>query len=178
MDSAIACELCGAPARLLCFCRKCSLCESCVGRHLLSEPHLGHKPVTFSQSEIAALCETEFSLIREHESRLIQEIAQRHADLKANKTRLCEEIQKLERFQSTCLELVSKAVDLGKRRLEEAGESLGKEMVKQCEAKKCELEEALRVVENGGKHWVTQVLDRDRERAVIWQGKVNMKEIL
>ena len=177
MDTVIACELCGAQARLLCFCRKCSLCEGCVGKHLLNEPHLGHKPVTFSQSEIAALCESEFSQIREHEDRLIKEVTQRHANLQVHKARLWEEIGKLERFKSTCLECVTKAVETGKRKLEEAGETVGKEMMKQCEEKKRELEEALRTLENGGKHWVAQVLERDKERAEIWHGKADLREI-
>ena len=177
MDAVIVCELCGAQARILCFCRKCSLCETCVGKHLLSEPQLGHKPVSFSQSEIAILRDKEFSQIREHEDRLLSEAIHRTETLKFHKIRIREEIIRLEKFEKECLEYIITTVERGKQDLVHAGETLGREVTAQCEEKKKELEEALRAVENGGKHWVTQALERDTDKTTLWIGKAEKRGI-
>ena len=170
----VSCELCGAEGKLICYCRKATLCENCIGRHLIAEPNLAHKPVTFSQNEVSSLYEREFSQLREHEARLLQEVSDRQEYIKKAKLRLTEEIQKLESFKSTCLEYVTVAVEMSKQKLALAAEAVGKDMVEACDGSKRMFEEAVRALENGEEHWVVEVME---EKGALWQGHVDLKEI-
>ena len=173
----VPCEMCGAEAKLICHCRKATLCENCIGKHLIAEPNLGHKPVTFSQNEASSLYEQAFSELRAHEVRLLQEVSTRQEHFKRVKSRLSDEIQKIETFQSTCLEYVTLAVEMTKHTLAKAAESIGKEIVESCGECKRALEEAVKAVENGEEHWMLDAIEKDQEKAVLWSGHVDVKEI-
>ena len=171
----IPCELCGSEAKLLCFCRKCSLCESCIGKHLISEPTLAHKPVTFSQSEIAAQYEREFSEIREHEQRLMQEVSQRQEENEALKARLKQESQRLEQFKCTCLEYVALAVEVATQKLAQSAEVIGREMVEKCQAQNTLLEEASLALENGEDHHYLASLRKGSTALLDY--KIDLKDV-
>ena len=170
----VPCELCGAEGKLICYCRKATLCENCIGRHLIAEPNLAHKPVTFSQNEVSSLYEREFSQLREHEARLLQEVSDRQDYIKKAKSRLTEEIQKLESFKCTCLEYVTVAVEMSKQKLALAAEAVGRDMAETCDRSKRVLEEAVRALESGEEHWIVDAME---EKGTLWQGHVDLKEI-
>lgn len=171
----IPCEFCGSEAKLLCFCRKCSLCESCIGKHLISEPTLAHKPVTFSQSEIAAQYEREFTEIREHEQRLMHEVSQRQEETASLKSALKQECQRLEQFKSGCLEYVALAVEVAKQKLAQAAEVIGKEMVEKCQEQRTVLEEANNALEGGEDHHYLAYLRQGNTALLDY--KIDLKEV-
>lgn len=171
----IPCEFCGSEAKLLCFCRKCSLCESCIGKHLISEPTLAHKPVTFSQSEIAAQYEREFTEIREHEQRLMLEVSQRQEETACLKAALKQESQRLEQFKSTCLEYVALAVEVAKQKLAQAAEVIGREMVEKCQAQRDVLDEANNALESGEDHHYLNYIRQGNSSILAY--KIDLKEV-
>ena len=171
----IPCEFCGSEAKLLCFCRKCSLCESCIGKHLISEPTLAHKPVTFSQSEIAAQYEREFTEIREHEQRLMKEVSQRQEETTSLKVALKQESQRLEQFKSACLEYVALAVEVATQKLAQVAEVIGKEMVEKCQEQRAVLEEASNALEGGEEHHYLSYLRQGNTSLLDY--KIDLKEV-
>ena len=47
------CSLCAAKsASFVCFCTESPVCQSCISRHLLSAPHMPHKPVAITSREL------------------------------------------------------------------------------------------------------------------------------
>ena len=90
-----SCECCSQEAKIICFCRKVLLCERCIGKHLVDEPSLSHKPLTISQSEMSGMYEEHLHSIRVTEDLLLGEVRRRQDHTSAVKVKLSEGINKL-----------------------------------------------------------------------------------
>lgn len=134
--------MCAQAAKLICFCRQALLCERCVGRHLMQEPSLAHKPCALA-SEEAKVYGNHVRLFRAKEEEFMAEALEKRELMETYKRKLAEGVEKLKALRPVILDYVSLAIEVATKQLPDIAERLGQEMLSVCDRHIEDLEAAL-----------------------------------
>lgn len=145
------CHSCGQTAQIICFCRKVILCERCVGKHLMDEPSLSHKPCTL-WSEEAKVYEEHLHVLKVKEDQFLAEARKKQELAQTAKRKIAEGIHKLQALKPVITDYVSLAMEVVTKQLPSLAEKLSQEMTSASEDKVSTLEAALQHFEGLQKH--------------------------
>lgn len=136
------CEGCTQEAKIICFCRNVLLCELCIGRHLMSEESVSHKPCTLN-SENLKMYEENIKTLRENEELLLGQARKRQELAQAYRSKLNEGLTRLNSLHAVILDYVTLAAELARKQLPEIAEKLSQEMISKCQGVSDTVTEAL-----------------------------------
>ena len=146
-----ACEVCSQAARLICFCRKALLCEKCVGRHLMQEPSLSHKPCAL-ESEEAKVYATHMRVFKAKEEEFLAGARVKREFVQSYKRKLAEGVEKLRALRPVIIDYVSLAMEVATKQLPDIAEKLGQELLSECDKHIEDLETAICHFEGGAEY--------------------------
>ena len=124
----LRCHTCGQPAQLICFCRKTTLCEHCVGRHLMDEPSLTHKPCTL-WSEEAKVYEEHLQVLKVKEDLFLAEARKKQELGQLARRKVGEGVSKLRALKPVIVDYVALALEVVTKQLPALAEKLSQEMM-------------------------------------------------
>ena len=163
------CESCDQDAKIMCFCRKALLCERCVGKHLMDEPSLSHKPCTLT-SENMKMYEEHMHTLQANEEQLLGEARRRQELTQAYRSKLMEGLERLRSLQPLIVDYVSLAAEVASKQIPEIAEKLGQEMIAACQENADVLQEAV-------KHFKGSELHPDNELVKVLEAAQTPAEV-
>lgn len=131
--------MCAQTAKLICFCRQALLCERCVGRHLMQEPSLAHRPCALASEE----AKVNATHVRVWGEESVVGALRKRELMESYKRKLAEGVEKLKALRPVILDYVSLAIEVATKQLPDIAEKLGQEMLSVCDQHIEDLEAAL-----------------------------------
>jgi len=163
------CDSCDQEAKIMCFCRKALLCERCVGKHLMDEPSLSHKPCTLTSDNLK-MYEEHIHTLKANEDHLLGAARKRQELAQACRTKLSEGLERLRSLQPLIVDYVSLAAEVASKQIPEIAEKLGQEMITACQENADTLQAAL-------EHFKGNVSRPDIELVRILEGAQSPAEV-
>ncbi|CAG9311623.1 unnamed protein product [Blepharisma stoltei] len=137
------CIICQEKAKLICFCSNISLCEKCIGKHLLNNPSINHKPVPLSDSYLSSKYTQNLEDLNKTEEKILQVAACQQEVINAIQSKLANEILELEEFKKLSLEVIAEFIKGIQRDVIDASKIINNFVTEQCDNAQKELRNAL-----------------------------------
>ncbi|CAG9315661.1 unnamed protein product [Blepharisma stoltei] len=137
------CIVCQEKAKLICFCSNISLCEKCIGKHLLDNPSISHKPVPLSDLSLSPKYTQNLEDLNKEEEKFLRIATHQQEVINAIQSKLANEILELDEFKNISLQVIAEFIKSVQREVADASKFINNFVNEKCNDAQKELRNAL-----------------------------------